>query len=309
MISESANCRYSDRIVQGDCRDHIPRLADESVHLLLSDIPYGINAAEWDVLHSNTNSALLGSSPAQKGKTAFARRGKPINGWSEKDRNAGAEYQQWVRSWSDMMFTKMLPGASVLIFAGRRTCHHAAAALEGSGFLMKDILAWKKPSAFHRAQRLSAIYERRGSVGEAERWEGWRVGNLAPVWEPVLWLFKPYKLGSALADNISEHDVGGFNYSLFENANRTANNLLEFGFDENEKRLHETQKPVKLAEFLIEMLTLENQTVLDPFMGSGTTAVAAARTNRRYIGFEISSEYHRAANTRLKAEKIADSNL
>ena len=57
------------------------------------------------------------------------------------------------------------------------------------------------------------------------------------------------------------------------------------------------------------MLTLENQTVLDPFMGSGTTAAAATRTNRRYVGFEISSEYHRIAETRLNAEEASSSNL
>ena len=47
---------------------------------------------DWDVLHDNTNSALLGQSPAQAGKSAFKRRGKPINGWSQADRNIGREY-------------------------------------------------------------------------------------------------------------------------------------------------------------------------------------------------------------------------
>ena len=43
----------------------VRELEASSTHLILSDIPYGIGADEWDVLHSNTNSALLGSSPAQ----------------------------------------------------------------------------------------------------------------------------------------------------------------------------------------------------------------------------------------------------
>ena len=65
------NGEYLDKITHGDCRDHISRLADNSIELFLSDIPYGISLDDWDVLHDNTNSALLGQSPAQAGKSAF----------------------------------------------------------------------------------------------------------------------------------------------------------------------------------------------------------------------------------------------
>ena len=78
------NGRYLDKITHADCREHLPQLEDDSVELLLSDIPYGIAMDDWDVLHSNQNSALLGESPAQQGKPAFKRRGKPINGWSAR---------------------------------------------------------------------------------------------------------------------------------------------------------------------------------------------------------------------------------
>ena len=52
------------RIELGDSIQLIQSVETESVHLILSDIPYGINYDEWDVFH-NTNSALLGKSPAQ----------------------------------------------------------------------------------------------------------------------------------------------------------------------------------------------------------------------------------------------------
>ena len=81
------NKEYLNKIILGDCLNHIPNLKDSSIDLFLSDIPYGINLDEWDVLHQNTNSALLGESPAQKGKSGFKRRGKPINGWAQSDRN------------------------------------------------------------------------------------------------------------------------------------------------------------------------------------------------------------------------------
>ena len=54
-----------DDIYLGDCRQLIKGLNDNSVDLILSDIPYGISSDDWDVLHNNTNSALLGASPSQ----------------------------------------------------------------------------------------------------------------------------------------------------------------------------------------------------------------------------------------------------
>ena len=54
------------RIELGDSIQLIKSVDTESVHLILSDIPYGINYDKWDVLHNNTNSALLGKSPAQE---------------------------------------------------------------------------------------------------------------------------------------------------------------------------------------------------------------------------------------------------
>ncbi|WP_420643548.1 DNA-methyltransferase [Candidatus Leptofilum sp.] len=290
---------YLDKVTLGDCREHIPLLSENSIDLFLSDIPYGISLDDWDVLHENTNSALLGQSPAQKGKTAFKRRGKPINGWSQADRNIGKEYQEWCQSWSELLMPKMKKGSSLFIFGARRTMHRAINAFEDSGFLLKDILAWKKPSAHHRAQRISIIFERRGLEQQAEQWRGWRLGNLAPIFEPIAWFVKPYKIGGTIADNVLEHSVGAMNFEGCQIQGTSPTNMLEFGFSKNEKRVHEAQKPVKLIEFLIKLTTIKGQTVLDPFIGSGTTAIAAKHLERHFIGFEINSEFHQIALQRL----------
>lgn len=293
-------------ITLGDCRDYIPLLEDRSVDLFLSDIPYGISLDEWDVLHSNTNSALLGQSPAQKGKSAFKRRGKPINGWSQADRNIGKEYQQWCESWASLLFPKMELGASLFMFGARRTIHRAINAFEDSGFLLKDVLAWKKPSAHHRAQRVSIVFDRRGLAEQAEKWRGWRLGNLAPIYEPIAWFVKPYKIGGTISDNVLENAVGAMNFAECQIGGSNPTNMLEFGFDKKEPKLHEAQKPIKLIEFLIKLTTIKNQTVLDPFMGSGTTAVAAIRLNRNFVGFEIDPTFQREAMSRVSAEGSVD---
>ena len=62
---------------------------------------------------------------------------------------------------------------------------------------------------------------------------------------------------------------------------------------------HPTVKPIKLMEFFIRNHTKEGDTVLDPFMGSGTTGVACAKLNRNFIGIEIDEGYFKIAERRI----------
>lgn len=74
----------------------------------------------------------------------------------------------------------------------------------------------------------------------------------------------------------------------------------------NGNKMHPTQKPIELIAKLITDSTQIGDTVLDCFMGSGTTAVAAINSGRKYIGFEIDSEYHKIAIERTDAAWIAN---
>lgn len=67
-----------------------------------------------------------------------------------------------------------------------------------------------------------------------------------------------------------------------------------------EARSHPTQKPLDLMIWVVENYTNPGDTILDPFMGSGTTGVAAMRTGRRFIGIEIDRSYFETAWTRIK---------
>jgi site-specific DNA-methyltransferase (adenine-specific) len=71
---------------------------------------------------------------------------------------------------------------------------------------------------------------------------------------------------------------------------------------------HPTQKPLKLMSRIIEKFTDEGDTILDPFMGSGTTGVACMNLNRKFIGMEIDAEYFKIAEKRIseaaKQEKL-----
>ena len=69
----------------------------------------------------------------------------------------------------------------------------------------------------------------------------------------------------------------------------------------NERGLHQTQKPTALLEYLIKTYTVENETVLDFTMGSGSTGVACINTNRNFIGIELDQEYFKIAKDRIEA--------
>ena len=295
------------KLIEGDGITGLSALPAEYVHLILSDIPYGIGAEEWDVLHDNTNSAYLGSSPAQeKAGAIFKKRGKPINGWSEADRAIPRQYQEWCMTWAPHWLRVLKPGGSAIIFAGRRMAHRCICAMEDAGFSYKDMLAWLKQRCPHRAQRLSVVYARRGDGKNAKKWEGWRVGNLRPVFEPILWFTKPYKIGTTIADNALKHGIGGYHEDAFLRYESEPDNVLHGGFASGEGGLHPTQKPLQLMKTLIELTTCEGQTVLDPFSGSGTTLAAADRLNRRYLGYELNADYARIARQRLGQMSYAD---
>ena len=88
----------------------------------------------------------------------------------------------------------------------------------------------------------------------------------------------------------------------FINGKRTPN---IFKFARTGNKLHPTQKPVDLMEHLIEKFTDEGDLILDAFMGSGTTGVAAKNLNRNFIGIELDKEYYNIAKDRIdKQQKL-----
>jgi len=76
-------------------------------------------------------------------------------------------------------------------------------------------------------------------------------------------------------------------------------NVLVFSNASQKDKLHPTQKPVNLLEYLIKTYTNENDLVLDNCIGSGSTAVACINTNRQFIGIEKEDEYYEIAKNRV----------
>lgn len=95
--------------------------------------------------------------------------------------------------------------------------------------------------------------------------------------------------------------TGGNSFALqTENDEYYPKSIQEFSMAGHRKgRLHPTQKPVPLMEYLIKTYTNENETVLDFTMGSGTTGVACKNLNRNFIGIELDEKYFKIAENRI----------
>ena len=132
--------------------------------------------------------------------------------------------------------------------------HRCICAMEDAGFIFKDMIAWEKDSAAYRAQRISCVFDRRNDEQNSLAWEGWKIGNLRPLFEPILWFMKPYPQGTTLTDNITKYEVGAFNENKLKELTtlnegiEVCSNILKVKTQKTDRGLHPTQKAVELMD-------------------------------------------------------------
>lgn len=122
------------------------------------------------------------------------------------------------------------------------------------------------------------------------------------TYNPQFWYSNPYKVKEKKRKNPLQGLTGDKirNYcptTISEDGKRYPLLIIEFSKDK--EKLHPTQKPIALFEYLIRTYTNENDVVLDNCMGSGTTAVACINTHRNFIGFEFDRKYFEIACARI----------
>jgi site-specific DNA-methyltransferase (adenine-specific) len=123
-----------------------------------------------------------------------------------------------------------------------------------------------------------------------------------PLYNPQKWMSTPYYKGSA---HRPTEVYGKQREVLVENESglRYPRTVQYFKTAESEgKTYHPTQKPISLFKYLIKTYTQENEVVLDSCAGVGTTALAALRTNRKYICIENDQEYYDVMQERISRE-------
>jgi site-specific DNA-methyltransferase (adenine-specific) len=91
----------------------------------------------------------------------------------------------------------------------------------------------------------------------------------------------------------------------FNNDGKMVFNVIDWEKETDMPKIHPTQKPVKLLSRLIQIFTDEGDTVIDPVAGSGSTLIAALKTNRNAYGFEIKKDFYKEAKSYLEEEQTA----
>lgn len=182
------------------------------------------------------------------------------------------------------MVRALKPGGFAVVFSQPRLAHRMAVGLEDAGFEIRDLYAWRfTKRAQAKAFTLNHFVDRmQVSAAEKARIKrhlgGRRTPQLRPQFEAMVLAQRP-RDGTFL-NNWRTHETGLINWSASLNDSSPSTVMTVEKPDRERFNGHLTVKPVPLIEHLIELFSLPGQTVLDPFLGSGTTAIAAAKTRR-----------------------------
>ncbi len=284
-------------LFSGDALEVLPLLEAESVDLVLTDPPYFLDGLDdaWNpgAVARRTRSQAVGHLPAGM----------------RFDPEAGRRLQAWYGLVAKEVLRLLKPGGFFLSFASPRLAHRMAVAVEDAGFWVRDVFLW----VYKEGRAKGFSLERFAPEEDRQALRGWRTPQVRGNYEPILVAQKPPE--GTLVQNFLRHGVGLFNFQERLEGGRTPSNVLATDSIENlppiflvpkpkkeekgDYNFHPTVKPLALLRHLIRLTTKEGAVVLDPFLGSGSTAVAALLEGRRYLGVEVNPEYLAVAQRRL----------
>ena len=125
-------------------------------------------------------------------------------------------------------------------------------------------------------------------------------GNPAAKYNPQMIIGEPYKRNFTY-NKMNNMQFGIVGTEHYNSGTRHPSTILDFPQKwRRQDQIHPTQKPVELIEWLIKSYSNENDIILDNCIGCGTTAVAAIKTNRNFIGFDIEKKYCDIATKRIE---------
>ena len=236
-------------MLNGDCLELMTNLADNSVDMILVDLPYGTTGISWDSVI-----------PFDKMWEQFNRVAKD---------NAAI-----------VLFASQ-PFTTDLICSNRKDYKYS--------------LVWKKnvPTGMSSAKYRPMKYHEDICVFHKRQ----------PTYNPIM----KERIGVGKACYNYDHYCGESNHVKLEKVKKKydpdwvqPSSVLEFNVVPNRKgKLHPTQKPVELLEYLIKTFSNEGDTVLDCCAGSFSTGVACINTNRDFIGIEKDVSYFNIGTERL----------
>lgn len=250
------------KLVQGDCLEKMKDIPDKSIDFIICDLPYGTTKCKWDVVI-----------PFDKLWEQYNRIVKP---------------NSCIALFGNEPFSSALRLSNLLSYRYDWYWQKDKAAnfLFGNKMPLKVI---EIISVFYNSQPTYNPQKEINPKGISKR-------HLSPNPSKISKNVKEIMGDSWRETKMDEtQNYHGKNYE----ADKLLPKQLIYFSREQRNKVHPTQKPVTLAEYLIKTYTNENETVLDNCMGSGTTGVACKNLNRNFIGIELLDEYFKIAENRI----------
>lgn len=295
FLSESPKSNILNSIINGDCFIELDKMTKNSIDLIITDPPYFL-----DGLDNKWNKEKI----EDKSKKSGVVGGLPVG--MKFDPEQGKLLQIFYKDLSKKLYKVLKPGGYFLSFSQPRLFHRMAVAVEDVGFEIRDQYTWsyKKKSQMKAFSMDHFIDKKNISNKEKDvikkKLEGRKTPQLRPQFESILLAQKP-KDGTFI-DNWLKWETGLIDTSIMLNSELPSTSMLVEKPIKEKYNCHLTVKPVRLIEHIIKIFSKEGQIVLDPFIGSGTTAIACINSNRKYIGIEISKDYVNIANKRIRGD-------
>lgn len=208
---------------------------------------------------------------------------------NDSDRLSGDAYLEWAERWIDAVVPKLAPRGSLYLFCTWQYSPELFVMLKRRLTMINEII-WDRrvPSMGGTTRKYSSVHDNIGFFAKARDY----YFDLDPVRIP--YDAETKKARSRPRFEGKKWLEVGYNPKDLWSVSRIHR-------QDPERADHPTQKPLEIVERMVLASCPPGGLVLDPFTGSGTTAVACARHGRRFVGFEINPEYVRVARERVMA--------
>ena len=302
--------KLNDKIFNIDCMEGIESIPDNSIDCIITDPPYFI-----DKLTNTWNSEEI-KNDKKNSHIKHLPKGMKF------DKKQVKELYDYYFKLSTLLFKKLKPGGYFLSFSSPRLYHSIAMACELAGFEIRDMINWNYTQSMPKGMSVNHIIEKMKISDEEklslkEIYKDFKTPQIKSCFEPICVAMKPIGKLTFIKNEL-QFNTGllDFSQKVGINNDHVPSNIItteEYNeiYDKNflvskpnkaqkKENKHPTVKPLELIDHLVKLFSKEGSLVLDPFLGSGTTALSCKNNNRRYLGYEINKEYFEICKSRLQ---------
>jgi len=247
------------KLINDDCLKALPTIQDQSVDLVLTDLPYGTTPCKWDNI-IDFDKMWSELSRVVKKESAIVLFG--TEPFSSKLRLSNVDHFKYDWIWEKQN------GANFLVANYQPLKVHEIISVFGYA---PTSYSKNKPMTYNPQETVGIPYKQKSGKQKTSH--------------------ENSTVRSPIQQVITEN-----------NGTRKPKTIIKFNTDKD--KLHPTQKPIALLEYLIKTYTNENETVLDFTMGSGSTGVACKNLNRNFIGIELDKNYFDIAKQRIEGSLL-----